>query len=95
MMELNRSPAVATAVFTLALALSGCGGDLDARMAEVRALQDVDVVGHDLHVGCEVARVLVTLDAAVQVLAHRYSVCWWVFPCQTIIPWPVAAVQRL
>lgn len=41
MMELNRSPAVATAVFTLALALSGCGGDLDARMAEVRALQDV------------------------------------------------------
>lgn len=49
MLEPNRTPLVGPAVrfvqlaaLTLAvLAVSGCGGDIDARLAEVRALQDV------------------------------------------------------
>ena len=41
MIEPNHSPLAAACVLALGLVLSGCGGDIDARMAEVRALQDV------------------------------------------------------
>ena len=41
MIKPNPSAFAGTCALALALALSGCGGDIEARMAEVRALQDV------------------------------------------------------
>lgn len=41
MIEPNHSPLAAACALALGLVLLGCGGDIDARMAEVRALQDV------------------------------------------------------